>query len=132
MHRALPGGTVDRGDGREARPADVLLRGDGGRRLEDGGWRIELGERLGQGHQDGVGRRDRGFGGGPGITFTVNISNLTNRVNNSQPVGNLTSTDFGKSKGLAGFFMGFGPGGGGGGGADAGNRRIELMARINF
>jgi hypothetical protein len=75
----------------------------------------------------------RGFGGGgPGITFTINISNLTNRINEGQPVGNLTSTDFGKSKNLAGFFMGFGPGGGGGGGADAGNRRIELMARINF
>ena len=74
----------------------------------------------------------RGFGGGgPGITFTVNISNLTNRINEGTPVGNLTSTDFGKSKNLAGFFMGFGPGGGGGGG-DAGNRRIELQARINF
>jgi hypothetical protein len=71
-------------------------------------------------------------GGGPGITFTINISNLTNRVNEGQPVGNLTSTDFGQSKNLAGFFMGFGPGGGGGGGADAGNRRIELQARINF
>jgi hypothetical protein len=80
-----------------------------------------------------MGGGGRGFGGGgPGITFTVNISNLTNRVNESTPVGNLTSTDFGKSKGLAGFFMGFGPGGGGGGGADAGNRRIELQARINF
>ena len=74
----------------------------------------------------------RGFGGGgPGITFTINISNLTNRINEGTPVGNLTSTDFGKSKNLAGFFMGFGPGGGGGGG-DAGNRRIELQARVNF
>lgn len=74
----------------------------------------------------------RGFGGGgPGITLTVNISNLTNRKNEGTPVGNLTSPKFGESTNLAGFFMGFGPGGGGGG-SEAGNRRIELQARVNF
>lgn len=78
-----------------------------------------------------MGGRGMGGGGGPGLTLTINISNLTNRKNEGTPVGNLTSTDFGQSKNLAGFFMGFGPGGGGGGG-EAGNRRIELQARINF
>jgi hypothetical protein len=78
-----------------------------------------------------MGGRGMGGSGGPGLTLTINISNLTNRKNEGTPVGNLTSTDFGKSKNLAGFFMGFGPGGGGGGG-EAGNRRIELQARINF
>jgi len=78
-----------------------------------------------------MGGRGMGGGGGPGLTLVVNISNLTNRKNEGTPVGNLTSTDFGQSKNLAGFFMGFGPGGGGGGG-EAGNRRIELQARINF
>lgn len=88
----------------------------------------------GGGHGGGggmMGGRGVGGGGGPGLTLTINISNLTNRKNEGTPVGNLTSTDFGQSKNLAGFFMGFGPGGGGGGG-EAGNRRIELQARINF
>jgi hypothetical protein len=70
-----------------------------------------------------------GGGGAPGLTVTINISNLTNRVNDNTRVGNLTSPKFGQSTGLAGFFMGFG---GGGGGGEAGNRRIELQARINF
>jgi hypothetical protein len=75
-----------------------------------------------------------GFGGGPGLTITINVSNVLNRVNEGTPVGNLTSPDFGQSKSLAGFFMGFGPGGfgGGGGGGEAGNRRIELSIRANF
>ena len=73
-------------------------------------------------------------GGGPGITISINVSNVLNRVNEGTPVGNLTSPQFGQSTSLAGFFMGFGPGGfgGGGGGGEAGNRRIELQARINF
>ena len=73
-------------------------------------------------------------GGGPGITISINVSNVLNRVNEGTPVGNLTSPQFGQSTSLAGFFMGFGPGGfgGGGGGGEAGNRRIELQARLNF
>jgi hypothetical protein len=68
-------------------------------------------------------------GGGPGLTISLSVSNLLDRVNPSTPVGNLTSPQFGQSTSLAGFFMGFG---GGGGGGEAGNRRIELQARLNF
>jgi hypothetical protein len=73
-------------------------------------------------------------GGGPGVTITVNVSNVLNRRNDGTPVGNLSSTRFGQSTSLAGFFMGFGPGGfgGGGGGGEAGNRRIELQVRASF
>lgn len=76
-----------------------------------------------------------GFGGnGPGVTVSISVSNLLNRINPGTPVGNLTSPLFGQSTSLAGFFMGFGPGGfgGGGGGGEAGNRRIELQIRANF
>lgn len=86
-------------------------------------------------HGGGGGRGMMGGGGsgGPGLTFAVNISNLLDRTNEGTPVGNLSSPKFGESTGLAGFFMGFGPGGGGGGGGgDAGNRRIELQIRANF
>ena len=73
-------------------------------------------------------------GGGPGLTISLSVSNLLDRTNASTPVGNLTSPLFGQSTSLAGFFMGFGGGGfgGGGGGGEAGNRRIELQARLNF
>ena len=75
-----------------------------------------------------------GGGSGPGVTVSLNVSNLFNRKNASTPVGNLSSPLFGQSTSLAGFFMGFGPGGfgGGGGGGEAGNRRIELQLRANF
>ncbi len=73
-------------------------------------------------------------GGGPGLTISLSVSNLLDRTNANTPVGNLTSPLFGQSTSLAGFFMGFGGGGfgGGGGGGEAGNRRIELQARLNF
>ena len=84
----------------------------------------------------GGGMRGGGMGGGsgPGLTISISVTNLLDRTNAGMPVGNLTSPLFGQSTSLAGFFMGFGPGGfgGGGGGGEAGNRRIELQARLNF
>jgi hypothetical protein len=89
---------------------------------------------MGGGDHGGGGMMGRGFGGGPGLTVSISVSNVLNRKNEGTPVGNLTSPLFGQSTSLAGFFMGFGPGGfgGGGGGGEAGNRRIELQLRANF
>ena len=61
------------------------------------------------------------------MTFSVNIQNLLNTTNLSQPIGNLSSPDFGESFSTAGSF-GFGPGGS----AAAGNRRIQLQLRFSF
>ena len=61
------------------------------------------------------------------LTFSVNIQNLFNRTNLSQPIGNLSSPRFGESTATAGSF-GFGPGGS----AAAGNRRIQLQLRFSF
>jgi hypothetical protein len=57
----------------------------------------------------------------------VNIQNLLNHTNFSQPIGNLSSPRFGESFSTAGSF-GFGPGGS----AAAGNRRIQLQLRFGF
>jgi hypothetical protein len=88
----------------------------------------------GHGPGGGMGGMRGGGAGGPGLTISINVSNVLNRKNEGTPVGNLSSTRFGESTSLAGFFMGFGPGGfgGGGGGGEAGNRRIELQLRANF
>jgi hypothetical protein len=95
-----------------------------------GGGGPPMGMGGGGDHGGGFGRGMMGGGsGGPGLTFAVNISNLLDRTNAGTPVGNLSSPKFGESTGLAGFFMGFGPGGGG---SEAGNRRIELQIRANF
>lgn len=72
-------------------------------------------------------------GGGAGrysLNVSINVQNLFNKVNLGRPEGNLTSSNFGQSLGLAGSFGGFG--GGGGGSAGAGNRRIFLNLRFNF
>ena len=61
------------------------------------------------------------------LTFSVNIQNLLNNTNLSQPIGNLSSPRFGESFSTAGSF-GFGPGGS----AAAGNRRIQLQLRFGF
>jgi hypothetical protein len=61
------------------------------------------------------------------FTFSVNIQNLLNRTNLSQPIGNLSSPNFGESTSTAGSF-GFGPGGS----AAAGNRRIQVQVRFSF
>lgn len=61
------------------------------------------------------------------MTFSVNIQNLLNKTNLSQPIGNLSSPSFGESTSTAGSF-GFGPGGS----AAAGNRRIQVQLRFSF
>ncbi|HEU4510562.1 MAG TPA: TonB-dependent receptor [Pyrinomonadaceae bacterium] len=61
------------------------------------------------------------------LTFSVNIQNLLNNTNLSQPIGNLSSPRFGESFSTAGSF-GFGPSGS----AAAGNRRIQLQLRFGF
>lgn len=110
-----------------------------------GGPRIGGGLGIGGG-QGGGGPRGGGGGipgiGGPGtegkrysMQFSVNFSNLFNRVNLSTPVGSLSSPSFGQSLGLGAGFGGFGGGGGGGfggGGGGAGNRRVSAQLRFNF
>jgi hypothetical protein len=72
-------------------------------------------------------------GGGPAaekrytLTFSVNIQNLLNTTNLSNPIGNLSSPRFGESTSSAGSF-GFGPSGS----ASAGNRRIQVQLRFGF
>ncbi len=61
------------------------------------------------------------------VTFSVNIQNLLNNTNLSQPIGNLSSPQFGESISTAGSF-GFGPSGS----AAAGNRRIQIQVRFGF
>ena len=61
------------------------------------------------------------------LTFSVNIQNLLNTTNLSNPIANLSSPRFGESTSTAGSF-GFGPGGS----AAAGNRRIQLQVRFGF
>lgn len=105
----------------------------------------------GGGPGGGGGGGGRGGGGGgpfqvgaPGvgeakrysIQFSVNFTNLFNKVNLSTPVGQLSSPSFGESLALGAQFGGFGgPGGGGGGfggGSGAGNRRVSAQVRFNF
>jgi hypothetical protein len=61
------------------------------------------------------------------LTFSVNILNLLNTTNLSNPIGNLSSPRFGESTSSSGAF-GFGPSGS----AAAGNRRIQLQVRFGF
>jgi hypothetical protein len=61
------------------------------------------------------------------VTLSVNIQNLLNTTNLSQPISNLSSPRFGESTSTAGSF-GFGPSGS----AAAGNRRIQLQLRFSF
>ena len=75
------------------------------------------------------------------LTLSINARNLFNTVNLSNPVGSLSSPNFGESLSLAGG--GFGPGGGGGGpgggggggggfGSSANKRRIDMSIRFSF
>lgn len=95
-----------------------------------------------QGGGGGGGQRGGGGipGGGPGgggvseakrysMVFSLNFSNLFNKVNLSNPNGNLSSPSFGESLSLGGAFGGFG---GPGGGTGAGNRRVTAQVRFNF
>jgi hypothetical protein len=61
------------------------------------------------------------------LTLSVNIQNLLNHTNLSNPIGNLSSPRFGESFSTAGSF-GFGPSGS----AAAGNRRIQVQVRLSF
>ena len=61
------------------------------------------------------------------LTLSVNIQNLLNNTNLSNPIGNLSSPRFGESFSTSGSF-GFGPGGS----AAAGNRRIQVQVRLGF
>ncbi len=102
-----------------------------------------------QGGQRGGGGGGRGPGGGPqmvvmggggggmfggggdarkpyNLTLGVNVQNVFNNVNLSQPVGSLTSPSFGRPRSTGG---GFGFGGGGGGSA---NRRVDLQMRFSW
>lgn len=72
------------------------------------------------------------FGGGGdtrkpyNLTLGINVQNIFNKVNLSQPVGSLTSPSFGRSRSTGG---GFGFFGGGGGSA---NRRVDLQVRFSW
>ena len=119
------GDTPQGGDGGPGRGG----RGPGGGGPRGGGPRGGPGEGFG-------GREGGGGFGGPGdrpegrvtLTVSMNAQNILNDVNLSPPVGNLSSPLFGQSLAtVAGF--GFGPGGGS---SSAGNRRIELQARLGF
>jgi hypothetical protein len=90
----------------------------------------------GGGGRGGGGARQMGAPGGAeakrySIQFSVNFSNLLNKVNLSNPVGQLSSPSFGESLSLGSPFGGFG-GGGFGGGSGAGNRRVSAQIRFNF
>jgi len=78
-------------------------------------------------------QRRRGAGDRPEgrvtLTLSVSAQNLLNHANPGLPIGNLSSPLFGQAVATAGSF-GFGAGSGGGG--SAGNRRIELQARVGF
>jgi hypothetical protein len=117
----------------------------GGRDSMGGVPRIPDGGGGGGGGPRGGGGGDRGGGGGGGfgvpggggaeakrysMQFSINFQNIFNKVNLSNPVGNLSSPSFGESLSLNGGFGGFGGGGGGGGGA--GNRRVSTQVRFNF
>ncbi|PYQ21362.1 MAG: TonB-dependent receptor [Acidobacteria bacterium] len=117
--RAAPPGGGEGGEGGRGGG-----RGGGGGRGEPGGG---FGGRGGLGGPRGGGEGgEEGGGGGRGLTISISAQNALNHVNAAPPVGNLSSPFFGRSLSSAGGF-GFGPGG-----ATAGNRRIELIARLSF
>ncbi|HEY0762912.1 MAG TPA: TonB-dependent receptor [Pyrinomonadaceae bacterium] len=60
------------------------------------------------------------------LTLSVNIQNLLNHTNLTNPIGNLSSPNFGQSISTAGGF------GGPGGSSAAGNRRIQVQVRLGF
>ena len=102
--------------------------GRGGRGGRGGGAGGGFGGRGGYGGGRGgpEGGDEGGGGGGRGLTLSISAQNVLNHVNPAAPVGNLSSPFFGQSLSSAGGF-GFGPGG-----VTAGNRRIELLARLSF
>jgi hypothetical protein len=123
------------GFGNRAEPGAVQ-NGGGGRGGPGGGGPGGGGRGGGMrgGGFGGGGRGGGGFGavGGTGkkynVTLSANARNVLNHVNLNQPVGSLSSPQFGESTNIASG--GGGPFGGGGGAA--GNRRIELQLRLQF
>ena len=122
--------TISLGGRREAGPTGGERGGEGGRGGRGGrggGAGGGFGGRGGYGGgRGGPEGGDEGGGGGRGLTFSISAQNVLNHVNPAAPVGNLSSPFFGQSLASAGGF-GFGPGG-----VTAGNRRIELLARLSF
>jgi Carboxypeptidase regulatory-like domain len=100
--------------------------GDGG--LGGGGRGGPPGGGLGGRGLGGGGGPGGGFGGAPAtskrynLTFSVSARNIFNRVNLSQPIGNLSSPLFGESNSLAGGPYSFG----------SATRRIDLQALFSF
>jgi hypothetical protein len=121
--------------GESAQRASSGGGGGGGRGTPSIGGGAPGGGRGPGGGPPGGGMRMGGPGGGGGaagrysLNVSINVNNLFNHVNLARPEGNLTSTNFGQSLGLAGSF---GPFGGGGGGSGASNRRVYLNLRFNF
>jgi hypothetical protein len=58
------------------------------------------------------------------VTFSINIQNLLNHTNLTNPIGNLSSPQFGESISSAGGF--------GGPGSNADNRRMQVQIRFGF
>ncbi len=56
------------------------------------------------------------------LTFSVSARNIFNNVNYAPPVGNLSSSFFGRPEALSGGFFS----------SSAANRRIDLQARFSF
>ena len=130
------GGAASRATNAAAQQGQQGRGGDPSGRFSQG---IPGGGRPGGGGDGGGGRGPGGGGGGGGpimigvpggggdhpynLTVSINASNLFNRTNAGQPVGNLSSPLFGQSTSLAGGGINFG--GGGFGGTPANNRRVD-------
>ena len=101
--------------------------GGGGQRRGGGGDRAVAIGGGGGGPRGGGG----GFFGGNdtrkpyNLTLGMNIQNIFNIVNQGNPVGSLTSPDFGRSRSNSGGFGFFGGGG-------SANRRIDLQLRFSW
>ena len=118
--RGNGGGGGNRGGGGGGGPQMVMVGGGGG----------------GGGGMAGM------FGGGGdankkySLTFGMNVTNILNHVNQSNPTSSLTSPSFGKSissgGGGFGFFGGGGGGGGFGGGGSSANRKVDLSLRFSW
>ena len=126
VRTSAAGGTSDRGD-----------HGPGGGGPGGGGGGSRGGGGGGGMRGGGGGGGMRGGGGGGGgmfgssansnqrynLTLSLNARNLFNTVNLSNPVGSLSSPNFGESLSVAG---------GGYGGSSANNRRIDMSIRFSF
>lgn len=92
--------------------------GGGGRERGPGGGGFGRGPGAGMGAIFGPGATNRRYN----LTFSVNARNVLNRVNLSNPIGNVSSPFFGQSISLSG-----GPFS-----SAAANRKLELQAQFSF